>query len=211
MHARDILSHPVVKLWPDTTLEQAVSLLTEYGFDAMPVVDQIGHVLGIMSQSDALAAAEKPRTTPVSAVMTTPAEVVHPGTDLAEIAARMLSLHLRSMPVVEAGVLVGIVARRDLLRALARTDLPVEVEIRALLDDYAGSRRQWTIEVADRCATISGSFADTAEKRVVVGLALSVDGIDRAEAVDDGATPSNREAMHSRSGPARGPDYSPRR
>ncbi|MGF6885143.1 CBS domain-containing protein [Nocardia sp. GAS34] len=190
MYARDIFSRPVVTVHPRTPLREAAALLTEHGFAALPVVDEADHVIGMLSESDALAAAAADDdaaqlATTVDAVMAVPAEVVDPGADTGAIAARMLALHVRSMPVVEAGVLVGIVARRDLLRALIRDDAATESKIRARLDNYAGSRRQWTITVADGHATIRGRFADAIEQRTVSGLAMTVPGVDKAETLPE--------------------------
>ena len=184
MYARDILSRPVVTVARETALPQAVSLMAENGFAALPVVDEQEHVLGMLSESDALSAATADDPT-VATAMTTPAEVVEPGTDVTTIAARMLTRRLRSMPVVEAGVLVGIVARRDLLRALVRNDAAVEAKVRALLDEYAGSRRDWTVQVADGQAVITGRFADAAEERTVAALACTVYEISGAETVSE--------------------------
>ncbi|RDI60503.1 CBS domain-containing protein [Nocardia pseudobrasiliensis] len=145
MYARDILTRPVVTVRPETPLPEAIVLLTEHGFAALPVIDDAEHVLGMLSESDALGAGSALHTATVEAVMAVPAQVVHPGTAVATIATRMLDHHLRSLPVVEAGVLVGIVARRDLLRALAHADTDIEAKIRALLDIYAGSRPVRTV------------------------------------------------------------------
>ncbi|MDR7166410.1 hypothetical protein J2W56_000128 [Nocardia kruczakiae] len=64
-----------------------------------------------------------------------------------------------------------------------RDDAAVEAKVRALLDDYAGSRRQWTIRGDGGHAVISGGFADAAEERTVTALALTVDEITHAETV----------------------------
>ncbi|WP_227999609.1 CBS domain-containing protein [Nocardia australiensis] len=189
MYTRDIFTRPVVTVGPETPLPQAVLLLTEHGFAALPVVDDADHVIGILSESDALSASDNRPTATVQSVMTIPAEVVEPGTDIATVAARMLTRRLRSMPVVEAGILVGIVARRDLLHALVRDNAAVEAKVRALLDNYAGSRRQWTIQVDDGRAVIRGMFADAAEQHTVSALALTVDEVTHAETVT-GPTPS---------------------
>ncbi|WP_040841826.1 CBS domain-containing protein [Nocardia brevicatena] len=185
MHARDILSRPVVTVRPETPLRDAVTLLTGHGFAALPVVDEQGRVIGMLSESDAMAAAAGPETTTVEAAMTIPVEVVTPATDTATIADRMLTARLRSIPVVEAGLLVGIVSRRDLLRALLNDDGTIEAKIRALLDDYAGSRRQWTIEVSDGDVTIRGIYADSSEEHLVAALARTVDGVRHVEVIDD--------------------------
>ncbi|WP_084531186.1 CBS domain-containing protein [Nocardia miyunensis] len=180
MYARDIFSRPVVTVQPRTSLRDAAALLSEHGFAALPVVDDEDHVVGMLSESDALVADDSQLGVTVDTVMSVPVEVIEPGTDTSSIAARMLALHMRSMPVVEAGVLVGIVARRDLLRALIRDDATIEAEVRARLDNYAGSRRQWSVTVADGRASIRGRFADSAEERTVSALAMTVDGVDEA-------------------------------
>lgn len=185
MRARDILSRPVVTVRPETPLREAVTLLTGHGFAALPVVDDQDAVIGMLSESDAMAAAAGPETATVETAMTVPVEVITPTTDTATIAARMLTARLRSMPVVEAGLLVGIVSRRDLLRALLDDDDTIEAKIRALLDDYAGSRRQWTIEVTDGDVTIRGIYADPSEEHLITALARTVEGVRHVEVIDD--------------------------
>ncbi len=192
MYARDILSRPVVTVRPKTPLREAIALLTEHGFAALPVVDDDEHVLGMLSESDALAAESAHTGANVEAAMAVPAQVVDPGTLTGVIAARMLALHLRSMPVVEAGVLVGIVARRDLLRALIRDDAAIESKVRARLDNYAGSRRQWTIAVTDGQVSIRGLFADAHEQRTVSALAMTVEGVQEARTVPESSSPSGQ-------------------
>lgn len=184
MHARDILVRPVVTVRPEAPLTEAIALLTEHGFAALPVVDERDRVIGMLSESDALAAKSAVQTAVVEAVMTVPVQVIHPGTDIATIATEMLAGSLRSMPVVEAGILVGIVARRDLLRALINDDTAIEAKIRALLDDYAGSRKEWTITVESGRVGIRGDRIDPTEERVVTALARTVPGVDHVEVID---------------------------
>ncbi|WP_084520190.1 CBS domain-containing protein [Nocardia mexicana] len=194
MYARDVLSRPVVTVRPESTLSEAISLLTEHGFAALPVVDDTGHVVGMLSESDALAAGPGQRSGPVETLMTVPAEVAHPDSDVSAVAAHMLTSRLRSLPVVEAGILVGIVARRDLLRALARDDTDLEAKVRALLDIYAGSRRQWSIDVTDGHAVIRGAFADATEQHTIAALAMTVDGIGHVDIGAEGSAPTRHTA-----------------
>jgi CBS domain-containing protein len=176
MRARDIMSRPVVSVDPHSTVQDAVTALTEHGFAAVPVVDDNERVVGIFSESDGLRA-EHRRQEPVTTAMTIPVEVTAPDTDIAVIAERMLANRLRSIPVVEEGLLVGIVARRDLLRTMVRADDVIAANVRALLDQYAGSRRYWEVTVSDGHVTITGDFADTAERTIVGALARTVGGV----------------------------------
>lgn len=185
MYARDVLSRPVVTVRPETPLREATALLTAHGFAALPVVDEQGRVIGMLSESDALGVGPSLASATVEAVMSVPVEVITPGTDTSTIASRLLAGHLRSMPVVEAGLLVGIVSRRDLLRALISDDATLEAKIRVLLDEYAGSRRQWSIDVAEGAVTIRGIFADPSEQHVIAALADTVDGVHDVEVIDD--------------------------
>lgn len=177
MRARDVMSRPVVSVGTTATVREATALLTERGFAALPVVDDSSQVVGMFSESDALRADPLDRAALVSSAMATPVEVVGPATDLATVAERMLAGRLRCLPVVEEGLLLGIVARRDLLRALVRDDDLIEGGLRRLLDDYAGSRRHWTVEVRDGEVRVSGDFADNAERDLVTALAHTVSGV----------------------------------
>jgi hypothetical protein len=49
--------------------------------------------------------------------------------------------------------------------------------VRSLLDDYAGSRRGWALEVADGQVTVTGGFADDAERGLVTALCRTVAGV----------------------------------
>ncbi|MGW4770901.1 CBS domain-containing protein [Nocardia sp. NPDC004278] len=97
MHARDILSRPVVTVRPETSLTEAIEQLTEDGFAALPVVADRDQVVGMLSESEVLAASSAVDTTIVDAVMTVPVEFVRPGTGISTIAHHMLSAGLRSI------------------------------------------------------------------------------------------------------------------
>lgn len=188
MKARDVMSRPVVSVGPETTVAEAVAILTEKGFGAVPVVDDIGRVIGLFSESDALRATTgtdtervSHRGQRVSTAMTTPVEVIGPNADVGVVVEQMLGARLRSVPVVESGILIGVVARRDLLRTLVRDDDVIAANVRALLDDYAGSRRRWSVEISDGAAVIGGEFADQAERSVVAALTRTIAGVTTVE------------------------------
>ncbi|WP_344420721.1 CBS domain-containing protein [Amycolatopsis minnesotensis] len=175
------MTRPVARVGPGTTVREAVTLLTEHGVAALPVVDGDCHVVGIFTESDALRVGSAERglepALPVSAIMTKPVEVVSLDTDAREIASRMLGDRLRSVPVVDDGVLVGIVSRRDILRSLVRGDDSISARVLALFTDYSGHRNRWSVEVAGGVVTVWGDFTDEAEQQVVRALAGTVGGV----------------------------------
>jgi CBS domain-containing protein len=191
MKARDVMSRPVVSIGPATSIRQAITLLTGKGFAAIPVVDEAGQVIGIFSESDAIRATmttakttangRDRRDEPVSTVMTAPVEVVAPGTDISAVAEHMLAGRLRCLPVVHEGLLIGVVARRDLLRTLVRDDDVIAANVRALLDDYARGRRRWSVEVDGGRVAVAGGFADEAERAIVAALTRTASGVTQVE------------------------------
>ena len=181
MKARDIMTRPVVRVGPGTPVREAIVLLTEHCVAALPVVGEDDAVLGVFTEADALrsgVAGQGPAPDVlVCSVMTSPAQTVGLDTDVTEIARHMLGDRLRSIPVVDDGVLVGIVSRRDMLSPLVRQDDSIASHLNALLTDYSGHRDRWTISVTGGMVTIRGAFSDEAERRVVTALAKTVYGV----------------------------------
>ena len=100
-------------------MKTAAKELTNGGFTALPVVAD-GLLVGVVTEADLIRAHSVPPTT-VSAVMTTEVITTTPLTDVADLAALMISRRIRSVPVLNGKQLVGIVSRRDVLATI--TDL----------------------------------------------------------------------------------------
>ncbi|MEU6641849.1 CBS domain-containing protein [Saccharomonospora sp. NPDC046836] len=182
MDARDIMTRPVMTVHPDTLIRDAIAALVEHGFAALPVVDSEDRVLGIFSEADALrSAAGLSAEAAVGSMMTTPVEVVDADTDVARIAEHMLRDRRRCVPVVYDGVLIGVISRRDLLRSLVRQDDTIAAALRAVLAEYAGPRRRWSVNVVGGVAAIRGEFTDAAERQTIEALARTVPGVSSAE------------------------------
>ncbi|MFC5237861.1 HPP family protein [Pseudonocardia zijingensis] len=134
MRARDVMSSPVITLRMDTPVSAAAALLVSHGFTSAPVVDAENRVVGIATESDLVRGRIRPEGWPpderaeplVGAVMTPSPVGMRPEDDLADVVELMLGKRLRSVPIVEDGELVGIVTRRDVLRAVARRELTSE-------------------------------------------------------------------------------------
>lgn len=142
---RNVMNREVLTASPDESLTAAAARLLRSGRTALPVIDAAGRLVGVLSEADLLAlampesvkaledaaflppgfdplslsCASNPPPTPVGDVMhTEPLYAVEEDAALAEAALLMLRHGLDDLPVVSAGRLVGIVGRRDILRAL---------------------------------------------------------------------------------------------
>lgn len=144
MLARDVMSSPVITLRPDTPTHAAAALLVSHGFTAAPVVDDERRVVGIATEADLVRGRIRPEGWPaesapegtVAAAMTPTPITMRPEDDLADIATLMLDERIRSVPIVDDGVLVGMVSRRDVLRCVARRELTGE-DVRRRRQDLA--------------------------------------------------------------------------
>lgn len=128
MRARDIMSSPAVTVHRATPIGQAARTLRGYGFRALPVVDDAGSLVGIVTEHDLTVrfAGATPAPRPgnsVAEVMTSSVIAIPAGTDVGQLAAAMVNLQLRSLPIVDGRTVVGVVTRRDLVRTLAQATL----------------------------------------------------------------------------------------
>ncbi len=139
MRAREIMTRSVVTVRAGDPAKQAAGLLAEHRITAMPVLDETGRLVGMVSEADLLAHRvahdprshlwrdEQPQPDPahtVGEVMTRTVVSLGPDADTASLAEVMLDRDLRSIPIVDGGSVVGIVSRRDLLRTLVRSPAP---------------------------------------------------------------------------------------
>jgi len=104
-----------------TSTEQATELLLHHRFTALPVVDDGGRLVGIVSEADLirdpLAGRPGPRPRTVAATMTTDVLTLQPDAALSDLARALSEGGLRVVPIVDDGRrLLGVVSRGDLLR-----------------------------------------------------------------------------------------------
>jgi CBS-domain-containing membrane protein len=110
--ARDIMTREVATVSPDMPVQAVTALLRQRQVTSAPVVDEHGHVLGMVSELDVLS---RPGLT-AGAVMSARVISVTEATDLDEVVQLFGSERIRSVPVLSEGRLVGVVSRADLLR-----------------------------------------------------------------------------------------------
>ena len=214
MRATDFMTSPVVTVSPSTPISEASALLVDRGFSAVPVVDDLQQLVGIVSESDLLRGrvSADPRAhlrpipldvTPpphsVEEVMTDKVVALPESADEAAFAAVMIGNKFKSVPVVSGLRVVGIVSASDLLRTHIRSDETIAREVGTRLHEYTGGRDLWSVTVTDGVVTLTGRLAEP-HRRVAVLLAETVPGVARVLVADDniaGAEPHPASAEPS--------------
>jgi CBS domain-containing protein len=143
-----VMRTEIVTIRPETSVIEVVELLWDTGSSALPVIDELGQVVGIVSDHDLLTrggmgitmsveratdadfardlqeSLEDPRRR-VSEVMTTDVRTVAPDELLGRAAKIMVEKRLKRLPVVDdSGKLLGILVRFDVLNTLSAVHLP---------------------------------------------------------------------------------------
>lgn len=144
MNASQIMVRDVIAVAPTATVKDIAALLVEKHISAVPVVDDNGRLLGIVSEGDLMRRSEigterhrswwlrlftptetlghefvKAHGREARDIMTSPVLTVAPDTSLSDIATVLEKNRIKRVPVVEGGRLVGIVSRANLVQALA--------------------------------------------------------------------------------------------
>jgi CBS domain-containing protein len=144
MNARDVMTSPVIWAAPDAPVRDIAQLLLQNHVSAVPILDNSGAAIGIVSEGDLI---RRDETEPnarrdwwltllaegealgpdfpsslrhdqrvASEVMSRPVVTVGEDTDAGEIARLLTEYQIKRVPVVRDGQVVGIVSRENLLR-----------------------------------------------------------------------------------------------
>ena len=190
MRVSDVMSSPVVTVAPGAHLKEVADLLVRHEISAVPVVDG-GELVGIVSEADLVPleltpdprahlapVPQPPASLPrVAAEVMTREVVALPETaDAAEAGRLMLDLGIKSIPVVRGRRVVGIVARRDLLKVLARGDEDIAGDLRALLEEELGPPSPYRVAVRDGVVELTGP-PDPTTRRLAALLVRGVPGV----------------------------------
>ncbi|MEK0181103.1 CBS domain-containing protein, partial [Microcoleus anatoxicus] len=117
--ARELMSSPVRSIRPETSVAEAHRILLRYGHSGLSVVDTGDRLAGIISRRDIdIALHHGFSHAPVKGYMTWQLKTITPDTLLPEIESLMVTYDIGRLPVLENGLLVGIVTRTDVLRQL---------------------------------------------------------------------------------------------
>lgn len=192
MLLREVMTRRVVTVTTSTRCVDAARLLVDSGFTAAPVVDDDGRLVGIVSEADLLrhrlpddprrVDGIRNRRTPsavalVVDAMTSPVESLTPGADVADAARIMLAERIRCLPVVDGNGVVGIVTRRDLLRAAVEADHPA-LDVAVLHALVAlGRPDRWDVSVHDGEVDLGDYGTDDDIRQAAARRATAVPGV----------------------------------
>ncbi len=208
MRVVEIMRRTVVTVRPEAPLREVARLLIDHGISGLPVVDASGAVVGVVSEADFVLKergaperrhrlldwlfgepdAERADLAKVEAAtageaMTSPAVTIQPETSVRDAARIMTERQINRLPVVEAGLLVGIVSRADIVRAFVRSD----DELRSAIVEEVVRHAMWLderdIEVAvtNGYARLHGTVERRSDVPILARLVREVPGVIDAE------------------------------
>ena len=120
--AADIMTTNVITAKKDMVLTEVIGLLLRWHISALPIVDDEDKMVGIVSEIDLvnLTFDGNAADTIVEEVMVRNIVSFSPNTELADLVQSFSKRHLRRVPIIDKGKVVGIVSRRDILREMLR-------------------------------------------------------------------------------------------
>ena len=194
---KDVMTAEVVAVRRDTSFKEMAAVLRRYRVSALPVVDDAGRVIGVVSEADLLAKealadpgvmaevlhhkdVRKAEGLTAGDLMTRPAVTAAPE-DPVEQAARMMHfMRVKRLPVVNSGgQLVGIVSRSDVLAVFDRPDEDIRKEIAdtMLRHEFLIDPRLFSVTVEAGVVTMEGCPETAALGHALVRKARHVPGV----------------------------------
>jgi CBS domain-containing protein len=205
MKVRDIMTTDPVKVTADTRLREAARLMVRHRVSGLPVVDEGGKLIGILSEGDFIrreAGRDRPHGVslldavfgegelqPVGAetvaeIMTRSVVTITPEATVGEAARVMGRRSVKRLPVVDLeGELIGIVSRADVVGAFTKPDDVIEDEVREDLIRRLLFLDPELVEVSvsDGVVTLEGELENRTEAHLLEELSRRIAGVVRVE------------------------------
>jgi CBS domain-containing protein len=212
MFVSDLMNTNVITVEPENTLADAARIMLAQHVSGLPVLDA-GRLVGVITEGDLLRRVEidtAPREAGwfkafvmpsrlandyvhthgqhVRDVMSSTPISVTPTTSLDEVADIMVTKHIKRLPVLADGKLVGVISRTDMLRALARrlidhddpyTETQIKEHIVATM-----ARERWApksgirINVTGKVVDLEGAVFSAAEQQAIRVIAETTPGVE---------------------------------
>ncbi|WP_306371028.1 CBS domain-containing protein [Nocardiopsis sp. CC223A] len=203
---RDVMTTEVFSVAEDTDYRDVASVLIERRVSALPVTDDGGHVVGVVSEEDLLhkeefagggyqpplrarlrartgvggSAADKAEARTAGGLMTSPAVTVSPDRSVVAAARSMERHGIGRLPVADGdGHLIGIVSRRDLLSVFIREDDDIAGEAREEITEALRPVRVQdpVVAVEDGVVKLSGTVEHRSEAQAMIRRIRAVEGV----------------------------------
>lgn len=191
----DVMTKEVVAARPATIFRELVRMIEDHHLHALPVIDELGRVVGMVTETDLLIREEltegrvrtplqrrgRARLTGTTAgeIMSSPVMTISPSQTLAQAARLFRRRHIGRMPVVESdGRLIGIVTRMDLLTVFLCPDEDLLVAVQKAIPTVDDSPScTLTATVNDGVVMLHGSVHFLSQLLAVERLIRRVPGI----------------------------------
>jgi CBS domain-containing protein len=196
---RDVMTTRVVAVHKDASFKEMAAMLRSSRISAFPVLDDAGRVVGVVSEADLLVKEavqaegvsvlaalrhwredDKAAGTTAGDLMTGPAVTIGPDAPVAEAARLMYDRRVKRLPVVNnAGHLVGIISRVDVLSVFDRPDDQIRGEIvRDVLPEVLVTvPGDCEVTVRDGIVTLAGLLDSERDAKSAVDAVRHVQGV----------------------------------
>lgn len=197
MKVKELMTSDVVSVTEETPLKEAARLMTGRGISGLPVVDDEGRVIGMLSEADFVersSAGERAglvgmlfdrssrrlKADSVGGAMSRNVIAIAPDATHRQAARVMERKNVKRLPVIDDdGHLLGIVSRSDVLSVFARPDEAIEHDIRYRIigQVLALDESELSVVVKDGHVDLAGSVPTKTEARLLEELSAGVDGV----------------------------------
>jgi len=199
MRVRDLMTTDILTVGPEASLKEAARRMLEGEISGLPVINDDGDLVGIITEADFMATEADRRVTRragllrlfvrdaeipsherlVGDVMTADVKVIGPESDHAEAARLMEKEGIKRIPVVADGQLIGLIARADMLKAYVRSDQEIidEIQGHVMKDILWIDSRRVEIECVDGNVIVSGHLETKSDASLLIELTRRLDGV----------------------------------
>lgn len=196
---KDVMTTSVVAVKRNADFKQIVAVLRRFRVSACPVINDAGHVVGVVSEADLLykeangrvpaglirlrwklGEESKAKAVTAGRLMTSPAVTIHPDASVAVAARMMQDRWIKRLPVVgDDGLLVGIVTRSDVLSVYERPDDDILTEILTdvITAEFGLAASAFDVGVTSGIVAISGLMEQAGAALALVARLRRVEGV----------------------------------
>jgi CBS domain-containing protein len=196
---KDLMTTQVVAVGVAASFKAMVVQMRKSRVSALPVIDGEGRVIGVVSEADMLTKeadldtrpgtlsnllpfTEREKAAGITAaeLMTKPPVTIRPGAPVAEAARLMRDRRVKRLPVVDdAGLLIGIISRADVLRVFARADADIrrDAEEEVIAETFLADSPPVSVTVHDGIVTLTGRTDTGQLARELVAAIRQIDGV----------------------------------